>query len=176
MLLILRKSGKKGGKGLDRELPLGAKIKCLGGRLDQQMNEMFRQWQLTAAQAQILFYLYHRQQEAGPVNIRALSRWLRQSHVTVLGVIDRMEQKGFVRTETDPKDKRSRCILLTDRAHQAKADIGARFRAANEALVRGFTPEEQAALGRMMDRLLENAGALQPAGQADTHREGGTTC
>lgn len=163
---------------MERELPLGTKIKCLSGRLDQQMNEMFRQWQLTASQAQVLFYLYHCEQDGRQVNIRAMSRWLRQSHVTVLGVIGRMEQKGFVHTETDPRDKRSRRILLTPQAYRAKADIGEQFRAANEALVRGFSPQEQALLGSMMDRLMENAGALGPGPGApcETKEEGGDLC
>lgn len=94
---------------MERELPLGAKIKCLGGRAGPaDERDVPPVGSLPPRQAQVLFYLYHCEQDGRQVNIRAMSRWLRQSHVTVLGVIDRMEQKGFVHTETDPRDKRSR--------------------------------------------------------------------
>ena len=145
---------------MEQEVPFGAKIKFLSVKIDQKMNEKCRDWELTGSQAQVLHYLYKCEQKGRQVNIRAMSEWLHQSHVTVLGVIDRMEQKGFVTTQTDPEDKRCRRVALTEKAYQAKAQIGRYHHYLDDTLLRGFSPQEQAVLADMMDRLLQNACAL----------------
>jgi DNA-binding MarR family transcriptional regulator len=49
------------------------------------------------------------------LNLKDLSTRLGLSHSTVSGIVDRLERKAFVGRETDPEDRRSSRILLSNR-------------------------------------------------------------
>ncbi len=49
----------------------------------------------------------------GAMSLKALSRHLALAHSTVSGIVDRLEQRGLVRRETDPADRRGVRISVT---------------------------------------------------------------
>src|SRR4029079_14824063 len=49
----------------------------------------------------------------GPVGIRTLADWLQLKHHSVIGLVDRLEQRGLVRREHDIDDRRRVRLRLT---------------------------------------------------------------
>ncbi len=49
----------------------------------------------------------------GAMSLKALSRHLALAHSTVSGIVDRLEQRGLVRRETDPADRRGVRLSVT---------------------------------------------------------------
>jgi MarR family transcriptional regulator, organic hydroperoxide resistance regulator len=83
---------------------------------------------LTAAEINALANLAER----GALNVRELSAETGTRATTLTGVLDRLENRGYVTRELDPTDRRSFRLPLTE-AGQAAAD---RVRAAVAALER----------------------------------------
>ncbi|WP_273842223.1 MarR family winged helix-turn-helix transcriptional regulator [Rubrobacter calidifluminis] len=48
------------------------------------------------------------------ISLKELSSRMELSHSTVSGIVDRLEQKGFLWRTPDPKDRRYSCIFLSE--------------------------------------------------------------
>lgn len=67
-----------------------------------------------------------------------------------------MEEKGLVRRSVSGADARRRLITLTDKGAEQQALFQQSFLDAEEAMVRGFSPEERETLCALLDRVIEN--------------------
>ncbi len=113
---------------------------------------------ITPAQSRVLMYLERRRGEA--VSQRDLERHLLVSHTTVKGLLQRLEEKGWVRTAfDDSNDGRVKHVYLT-------GALDTRHRAARENMKRleemvlsplsvGEKVQLNALLSRVLDHLLE---------------------
>lgn len=79
--------------------------------LHQRANHYMQKYDLTAAQAAALGYLYSRQGET--VTQRDMERFFNIKHSTAIGIVQRLEQKGFVEIAVNAVDRRQRDVLLT---------------------------------------------------------------
>lgn len=71
--------------------------------------------------------------------------------ITLARLLDRMETKGWVRRQPDPKDRRARLVFLTEKAKPMLEQLAA-FAADTRAVAfAGFSPEEQE---RLIDQLI----------------------
>ena len=78
-----------------------------------------------------------------------------KSNITQL--VDRLETDGFVRRESDLRDRRSRVAVLTT-AGRAACNQGRQVRAdAERELLTGFTEDDAAQLKALMERLAQRA-------------------
>ena len=75
---------------------------------------------------------------------------------TVSGLLSRLEQKGFVKLETDPSDRRSKRIVILHRGLECHAWMHAVISENEERIVRGFTPEEKEQFADFLQRAIEN--------------------
>ena len=145
---------------MEARLPFGARLRMINAGIERKMNERFSDWELTGPQVQALYYLYQGEKNGESVNIRTMSQWLHKSHVTVLGIIDRLEQKGFVVSVADPADRRCRRVKLTEKAYEARAQVHSYRSYVDETLLQGLDPAEKQQLDRLLAKLLENVQKL----------------
>ena len=117
------------------------------------MDARVSRYDVTPAQTHVLLYL---QQHGGRVPQHELAEFLRVKPSTVNGVLDRMEEKGLVRRSVSGSDARRRLITLTDKGAEQQALFQQSFLDVEEAMVRGFTPEERETLCALLDRVIEN--------------------
>ena len=117
------------------------------------MDARVSRYDVTPVQTHVLMYLHH---HGGQAPQRELTEFLRAKPSTVNGVLDRMEEKGLVRRSVAGEDARRRLITLTDKGAEQQARFAESFLASEEALVRGFSPEERETLLRLLDRIVEN--------------------
>lgn len=81
-------------------------------------------------------------------------------------MLARMERDGLIRRETDPADKRSRRITLTDAAQNSLPAACEALFAGNRDATTGFTAEERAQLTGLLVRLIDNLDRLTTADRA----------
>lgn len=117
------------------------------------MDARVSRYDVTPAQTHVLLYL---QQHGGRVPQHELAEFLRVKPSTVNGVLDRMEEKGLVRRSVSGSDARRRLIHLTEKGAEQQALLQRSFLDVEEAMVRGFSPEEREALLAFLNRVIQN--------------------
>lgn len=67
----------------------------------------------------------HHVRTLGPVSQRALGLLLRIDRSTMVGIIDALEERGFLRRDADPQDRRAHALTVTREGRQAsrRADL-----------------------------------------------------
>ena len=117
------------------------------------MDARVSQYDVTPAQTHVLLYL---QRHGGQVLQNELADYLQVKPSTANGVLDRMEEKGLVRRSVNGEDARRRLITLTEKGAEQQALLQRSFLDVEEAMVRGFSPEEREALLAFLNRVIQN--------------------
>ena len=109
---------------------------------------------VTAPQCRLLMYLDSRGGVA--VSQRELEHYLGVSHTTVKGLLQRLEEKGYVRTAFDSADKRVKHAYLTEAFRRLQAETRQSLQDFEETLTAGFSAEETDQLRSMLERIYQN--------------------
>lgn len=91
-----------------------------------------------------------------PPSQKELANQMRLSPATVAASLKSLERNGYVERQTDPSDSRRNQIAVTRRALEALEAGRKVFRAVDEAMFAGFSPEEIDTLTAFQQRMLEN--------------------
>lgn len=135
---------------------LGRMIACCGHLEMQYANRQLREagYDVTPVQTHLLMALSCRGGQAATQ--RELEHELHLRPSTVNGIVNRLEEKGYVARRPSPEDGRCRRVCLTE-AGQAQV---AAFRAAMEETDRRFTAilteAEQAQMQALLGRIIAN--------------------
>lgn len=101
---------------------------------------------LTPIQHLILEALWHEEGlSAGDIGKRLLL-----DAATLSGVLDRMNESGWIIKETDPEDKRILRIHLTKKSKGLKSSLMKERKQANEEILRDLTLEEKIIIKRLL--------------------------
>lgn len=109
---------------------------------------------VTAAQARVVMYL--RKQEGRTVTQHELEKYLGVSHATIKGLVQRLEEKGYVRTAFDAQDGRVKNVYLTEKSDRDKERMRELVEEMDELLLSGLSEQERALLGRMLEKIYDN--------------------
>jgi DNA-binding MarR family transcriptional regulator len=91
--------------------------------------------------------------EVGPCSQNHLGRLIFLDAATIKGVVDRLDLRGFVTALSDPKDRRRRAVVLTERGRQvteAAMHVAAEITAAT---LMPLTTEEQRVVAGLLRKL-----------------------
>lgn len=138
---------------------IGHLIKIVGERLKYQADIRLKESGLTMSQFQTMFFIHT---HGGAVTQKEIETHLQVSHPTVVGIISRMEKKGFLTVEVNPDDHRGRIVRTTEKSDRFRNESIRQKRQAEQELVRGFTPEEAVELRRLLHKLLDNVSGNNP--------------
>ena len=89
-------------------------------------------------------------------SLKQIEKELEISHPTVVGLVQRLETKGFVESFTDEKDRRIKMVLLTERAYEHQHFMETRFREKEKLMTRGMSEAEVQELIRLLRKLHTN--------------------
>ena len=78
------------------------------------------------------------------------------SHTTVKGLLQRLEEKGYVRTAFDDADGRVKHAYLTAEFRRRQAEAQQAMQEFEEQLVAGFSPAEVEQLRQLLERIYQN--------------------
>lgn len=76
-------------------------------------------------------------------------------------LISKMADRGFVRKEPNPDDRRSNKLYLTDTGIEKQEEVKEIFQDWTELLLKGFSPEEQDQAFDYLFRMIDNVNFLE---------------
>ena len=109
---------------------------------------------VTAAQGRLLMYLEAR--GGGPVSQRDIEQYLNVSHTTAKGLLQRLEEKGFVRTAFDSRDGRVKNAYVTEKADQCREDLSNHIDSITAQMMHGLADDEEQQLMDLLRRVYRN--------------------
>lgn len=137
---------------------IGFLIKQIADRIQAQVDAELKCSELTYSQFHVLAYLAHHDMAASQ---KEIEEFLGVSHPTVVGLIARLESKGFVETAVDENDKRKKRIRMTDKAVKLGESMRGSHAGFEEKLRSGLSGEEAAELIRLLSIVYGNLGGSE---------------
>lgn len=137
------------------QYPIGCLLKMITDKIKIQADANLAQHDLTLTQSRVLGYLAR---NGGTATQKEIEGFLQVSHPTVVGIIGRMEQNGFVYCWLDPADKRSKIVCQTEHAAAIAQDMHATIQATEQQMLRSLTPEQIAALESALRTIYADLG------------------
>lgn len=140
---------------IDNNKPLGYKFKLINEALINSIDAELKPSGLTFSQINLLSYLED-ECRGKAVNLRSIECYFQLTHPTVIGIVSRLEEKGFVTTKTDPGDKR--CTLVTASIDASKIwKIVRKHRQRMDAILeKNMSEKEKKMMHALLDKVLEN--------------------
>lgn len=118
---------------------VGYLIKNLNDKLKAKADADLKRYHLTFTQSRLLAYL---REKGGQATQKEIELFLDVSHPTVVGIVSRMEQNGYVTTWIDEKDRRNKIVRFTERAKTIGADLERNMLENEKHLLAPLTAEE----------------------------------
>ena len=100
--------------------------------------------------------LYLKRHEEDKLTQRDLETGLTLKNPTVTGLLNRLEEKGFITREQNLNDKRSKFIKMTEKTQRVLDDAYLYIQELDAQMLNGISKEEQKQLFDYMHKILEN--------------------
>lgn len=135
------------------QIPVGYLLKQISDRLRASADLSLQSRNLTFSQLEVLRYISSRGEK---VTQKSIQDYLAVSHPTVVGLVSRMEKKGYLISYADPTDRRNKIVELTETAVQLSIELQGETEAMEQQLLHGLTPEDRETLDRLLKLLYKN--------------------
>ena len=116
-------------------------IKQIHNELEKNTNNMLRPQELTAAQADALMILS--QSPEKQMSLKELERMLHVAQSTAAGIVNRLEQRGYIGGFSDEVDKRVKLLRITEKGESCCYSAGKNAAKAEEQLLEKLTETER---------------------------------
>lgn len=140
----------------EKDVLVGVQMAICAQMIKRLMDERLRRYGLTRVQAHVMLYLIGTEREGGEVNQKDLERLLQIRAPTVNGIVDRLEEKGFLTRNLCRHDGRCRCLLATEKGRMLEREISGDVERAEALTLYGFTEEERKVLHSLLARVIKN--------------------
>lgn len=114
----------------------------------------FKEIGLTASQGQVLSFLLNNVDKT--INQKDIEKALLLTNPTVSGILNRLEQKGFIEKVITPHDNRYKIIKLTPSSIAMKQVMIQKLKQAEQFILKDFTSEEKEQLALFLSRIVQN--------------------
>ena len=139
---------------MQERLPVGFLFKQINTVYEKDINNQLKGIGITSSQCEVLDYLFHCDKEE--VNQRDIEKALNLKNPTVTGLLQRLDEKGYVLIVPNAKDQRKKNVYLTEKAYDIQRRMEADRRRIDQNLTLGMTRREVQALQKMLNRVLYN--------------------
>ena len=133
---------------------IGYLLKVIQENAERLANQIYRPADLTSAQVRLMKYV--RSREGRMATQKEIEHYFQVSHPTVVGIVQRLEHKGFVRTEMDERDKRKKLIFLTEYEEKMYQQVKSSHEKMEHILTAGMTEEQIRRLSELLSLVLCN--------------------
>lgn len=135
------------------EKGVGYLIKGIHDKLKVKADVDLKEFDLTLTQSRVMGFLAG---NGGQATQKEIEVFLGVTHPTVVGVVSRMEQKGFLVSWIDESDKRNKNVMLTEKANAVGADMDRSVETMEDRLVASLSAEEVKKLKDMLWVMYKN--------------------
>lgn len=94
----------------------------------------------------------------GPMTVSALGRSVHLSASTIVGILDRLEAKGFVHRERDKQDRRQVYVSATDAGRAAAKSSPSPLQDKLAEALRDLPEQDQKAISESLERIVDLMG------------------
>lgn len=129
-------------------------MKMITDRVDTVITRGLSLKRITASQGRVLAYLMSRDGET--VSQKDIEQYLGVSHTTAKGIVQRLEQKGWVTTAFDSEDGRLKNVYLTETSRGVHEAILQQISVIEGVLLAGIPDESRRVLRDLLQRMYEN--------------------
>lgn len=137
---------------------INKQLKMIHKTFEERRNKHLLKYNLTSSQQEILFYLgFH---EGEPIHQREIEKWFHLKNPTVTGILNRLEEKGFIVRKTGESDKRFRIIELTDKSRCLMQEMREEMQQMDDRIYSCMTKEERSQLCGLLERILDSLSEL----------------
>jgi DNA-binding MarR family transcriptional regulator len=134
-----------------RNIPL---IFRINNALPKQKNKEMAKYDLTSIQADVLIYILLNA-DKGEINQLDIQAVFKLTNPTVSGIIDRLEEKEFIKRAKSVKDARFRRLLPMPKGEKLLDILTKSAQKAEEAFLADMTVEEKDEFGRLLNIALK---------------------
>lgn len=118
---------------------VGYLIKTINDKLKVKADESLKQYNLTLTQSLVLAFLNSKN---GQALQKEIELFLEVSHPTVVGIVSRMEQKGYITSWLDEQDKRNKIVKVTEQAKDLAVAMEQQMSSNEKALLASLSGED----------------------------------
>lgn len=133
---------------------VGRLLKRIYMIMDRNFNNMLNQYDLTAAQLDVLIPLFR--SHGKPMCQKEIESTLMLKNPTVTGTLKRLEAKGFIVRTPLETDRRYNQITLTERARELDAALLNSIHTNDARMLAGFDETERTQLFDYLSRIIDN--------------------
>ena len=119
---------------------------------DKFSNQLLTPYDLTGSQFKILMVLYR--SPAGSVRQADIETRFSMTNPTVTGLVQKLEMKDLVKRMPHPEDKRSKVLVLTERAMGMKEELLALADSLEQQMTQNLTAAECDQLASLLIKML----------------------
>lgn len=135
------------------ERDIGLLIKRLTDKIKASVDALLKKHGLTFSQTVVISFLSER---GGKATQKEIEDHMQVSHPTVVGIISRLENNGFVICFMDEKNRRNKIVCMTDKAQSIVGVMHADKTEMENKLTKGLSEAELAEFRRIIDILYKN--------------------
>lgn len=128
-------------------------IKYISDKVRQKADNNLKDHNLTLSQVRVLRFLTC---VGGSCSQKEIEDYLQVSHPTVVGIVSRMEQSGFLQTDVCSKDKRNKIVTMTDKGNNMSLDLRRYMEQYEQDVLRGLTDDDKVRLAELLDKIACN--------------------
>lgn len=120
---------------------------------DKISNQLLMPYELTGSRFKILMVLYH----APDASVRQadIENKFAMTNPTVTGLVQKLEVKDLVKRMPHPEDKRSKVLVLTDRAIEMKEELLALADDLEAGMTKNLNESERELLASLLMKMLD---------------------
>lgn len=135
------------------DVHVGYLIKNIADKLHGRADANLKKHNLTFQQSKIIGFLALRNNEASQ---KEIENFLLVAHPTVVGIVARMEQNGFLTTFVPETDKRNKIVKLTDKSVELWHKLKSTIKQGEQSMLRGISADEQAQFVATLKKIYVN--------------------
>lgn len=138
----------------ERKFGYGYYFRCIDAILDKTINEQLKQFDLTKSQQDVLYFLHKNPNKR--IKQKDIEDFFHISNPTVTGILNRLEQKGYIERIACDDDKRVKYIVQTEKAERHHKKIYEHIQITEKIMVSSLNKEEQEQLFHLLDQVYQN--------------------
>lgn len=143
---------------MQERLPVGFLFKQINNVYEKDINNQLKGIGITSSQCEVLDYLFHCEKEE--VNQKDIEKALNLKNPTVTGILQRLDEKGYILIVPNGKDRRKKNVHLTEKAYDIQRKMESDRRKIDKTLTLGMSKREIQALQKMLNRVLYNVSDI----------------
>jgi len=136
------------------EKDIGFLIKLIHDTVEKTANKELKKAGLTIAQFRVI--VFFKEKATDKISQKELEDYFGVSHPTMVGIIKRMEKKGFVISKFDSEDGRIKNIYITPKGKSAYEEINFLKNKNEKKLISDIKNDEVKKLRELLTKMYEN--------------------